>query len=103
MKALKRTLLIALFAAMSVIGYSQSGWTSGRYYAYQGQTTTQTQYKNVYNQWCNCWQTVRYCRQTNWYKEYRAGYVYYWGQNGWYSKWEEGYFWYYTWSAWYQC
>jgi|SRR6056297_2525583 len=103
MKALKRLLLVFSFTVISLISYSQSGWSTGRYYAYQGQSTTQYQYKTVYDYWCKCYKTVKYCRQLNWYQEYRSGYVYYWGPSGWYSQYREGYFWYCTWSGWYSC
>ena len=103
MKALKKSLLVLIFALVSTVGLSQSGWNTGKYYAYQGGTQTQYQYQNVWSNWCNCYQTVKYCRQLSWYKEYRSGYVYYWGSNGWYSQYKEGYYWYCNWTGWYVC
>lgn len=106
MRRLKNFLLVMSFLIMGITtSFSQSGYQTGRYYAYQGATTTQTDYRNVYNAWCNCWQTVKYCRQLSWYQEYREGYVYYWNYqtNSWYYKYESGYFWYCTWSGWYMC
>jgi len=96
MKKLFLTLLITLF---SFIGYGQSGWSTGRYYQYKGETWTQTTWS--YGQ--------RYCRTVKWHKTYRRGYVYRWVYDPhfstyrWVSKWYEGYSWYYIWSSWYYC
>lgn len=96
----KLALTIALVAGMAIGAQAQSGWQSGRYYAYKGGSDVvcgpvQTVYKsNGYVNWTEGWKT---CKKRNWYQEYRSGYVWYWGPNGWYQKFQEGYFWYFTW------
>ena len=110
MKLFKRVLatimLLAAFTfAVPSTATAQSGWSTGNYYAYEGQSWTDWKNEFVgYNQWG---QAVyqRYCRQTNWYREYRSGYYKTWNaQTGrWTSQWYEGYQWYCTWSAWYYC
>jgi len=103
MKTLKKSILILIFTLISTFNFSQSGWNSGNYYAYQGGTETQTSYNTVYDRFCRCYVNVTYCRQLSWYKEYRSGYVNYWGPNGWYTEYKEGYFWYCVWGNWYTC
>ncbi len=104
MKLLRNLLLTVIFTVGLAIGAeAQSGWSTGNYYAYQGESRIDYTYNNEYNFYCNCYVTVRYCRQLNWYQEYHSGYVYVWGPNGWYTQWQEGYFWYCTWTGWYVC
>lgn len=106
MKTLKKAILtLALLFGLAIGASAQSRYNTGRYYAYQGQSTTQTSYQNEYNAYCNCYVTVRYCRQLNWYQEWHSGYIYYWNSytGQWYSEWKQGTFWYCTWSGWYRC
>ncbi len=104
MKLLKKIMLtIALLLGLTIGAYAQSGWNTGEWYQYQGETWTE-------------WQTVitgydffgnplysRKCRQTTWYSESYSGYVYVWGPNGWYTQWYSGYAWKCYWSNWYWC
>lgn len=100
---MKRIILILLFALLSNIGISQSGWSAGNYYAYQGESVTQTSYQPMWNSYCLCYQNVLACRQLTWYQEYFEGYIYIWGPNGWYQEYRSGYYWYCYWSNWYIC
>ncbi len=103
MKIALSALPFMLFFLIVNSSYAQSGWNTGNYYAYQGNSTTETYFQNEFDYYCNCTVTVRYCRQLTWYQEYRSGYVNLWGPNGWYSEYQEGYAWYCTWSQWYRC
>lgn len=100
-----KKLLLTLFLLLGItIGsYSQSGWTSGNYYAYKGQNVTESSWATEYSIFCNCYVNVRYCRQSYWYQEYYSGYIYLWGPNGWYTEWKEGTYWYYSFGNWYLC
>lgn len=88
---------------------AQSGWSTNRWYAYQGESRIETAYQREWNPYYETYTNVRYCRQLNWHQEWYAGYVYYWQwdpyyrQYRWSSQWQEGYFWYCTWSGWYGC
>lgn len=106
MKLLKRLFItLTLSLLFTATTAAQSGWNSGSFYAYQGQSITETAFQNEYSPFCNCYVTVRYCRQLNWYQEYHSGYIYLWNYNTgqWYTEWKEGYYWYCTWSRWYAC
>lgn len=105
---MKRCLILLCLLLLIFSTNAQSGYSTGNWYAYQGQSTIETTYKSVWNDF-NGWQNVRYCRQLNWYQEWHAGYVYYWqwdsfhGQYRWKRQWKEGNYWYCTWSDWYVC
>lgn len=104
MNLFKKALLsIVLFLGLTFTSFSQSGWQSGYYYAYQGENWTEWRIVTVGYDYYGNPINQKQCRQTFWYKEYREGYVYYWGPNGWYKEWKSGYFWYYTWGNWYLC
>ena len=102
MKLFKKLLLtIAFVAGVTFAANAQSGWNTARYYAYSGGANVSCGYTYTVqktdgfgNYWVEGWQN---CRKMVWHKEYRSGYIYYWGNGGWYSEWKEGYSWYYNW------
>jgi len=101
---LKKFLLPLLFTICFVGNtIAQSGWQTGNWYQYQGQTWTEWQDVFVGYDFFGNAMYQRMCRNTTWYKEYRSGYVYLWGPSGWYTQWYEGYAWSCYWSNWYRC
>ena len=104
MNLVKKVLFsLALLLTISFTSTAQSGWRSGTYYAYQGQTWVDYSYRTVgFDQW-NRPIVRKMCRQNSWYQQQRSGYIYLWGNNGWYKEWRSGNFWYYKWSGWYYC
>ncbi|NRB52547.1 MAG: hypothetical protein HRU41_33105 [Saprospiraceae bacterium] len=107
-KTLALTFTFLMFLGIGT-GFSQSGWSTSRWYAKEGRSSVQTSYQKQWNAYYGRYVSVRYCRKLNWYREWHAGYIYYWrydnyyGRYQWAREWKEGYFWYCTWSGWYQC
>ncbi len=104
MKLFKKALLTLVFILGVTIGASaQSGWNTGQWYQYQGQSWTD--WKDVFVGYDGWGMPIyrRQCRNTVWYSEYYSGYTYVWGPNGWYTQWYSGYAWKCYWSNWYWC
>lgn len=100
---MKKLVLMFAFLTIVQISFSQN-WSVGQYYANRGEVWTewQNQFTGYYDYYGNpIYQ--RYCRQTQWYSEYRSGYYYVWNGYQWISQWYEGTQWYCTWSGWYAC
>jgi len=62
--------------------FTQSGWQTGNWYQYQGQSWTEWQDVFVGYDFFGYPMYQRMCRNTTWYKEYRTGYVNVWVQMG---------------------
>lgn len=101
---LKKILLsIAFILCLAGTTVAQRGWETNQWYQYQGQTWTEWQDVFAGYDFFGYPVYKRMCRQTTWYKEYRAGSTYVWGPSGWYTQWYEGYAWSCYWSNWYLC
>ena len=105
---MKKLIVILLFAIifMAENSYSQTSWSSEKWYAYKGNVWTEC--GNPYpkysrpDQWGRQFFLGYYkqCKTTVWHQEWREGYIYYWNaqQRYWYKRYEKGTFWYYTWN-----
>jgi hypothetical protein len=102
---MKKLILALVFSLVTIWAVAQSGWSSGQYYAYKGQTIEQcgNAYPK-YDAWGNWYGNFVSCRVLKWEQQQYSGYVYYWNSNTgqWYSQWQSGYSWYCWWSGWYE-
>lgn len=102
-KFLKKLLVVITISLLPLLSLSQSGWSSGQYYAYQGSAVEQCGYSYAkYDYWGNFIGYYKTCRILIWERKYYTGYIYYWGMDGWYAQWQEGYSWYCYWGPYYE-
>lgn len=102
---MKNIFLILAFSLLSLQSFSQSGWNSGEYYAYQGQTVEECGYVYPkYDYYGNFLGNYVSCRLLTWESTTYSGYINYWNYNtgSWYSEWRSGSYWYCYWSGWYE-
>ena len=91
-------LLVGLLLTFTTL--AQSGWQSGNYYSYRGQTVKDCGYTyagniSYYDGFGNPhYYIFRNCQILSWRQEYYSGYIYYWGPSGWYTQYQQGTFWY---------
>lgn len=96
----KLLLLITLLFTVTI--YSQTSWSSSRYYASRGArdlTVLNTWTQTYQDSWGN-WRTGTFqrVRERRWYQEWYSGHVWYWDAwRGWYWQQQSGTFWRWYW------
>jgi hypothetical protein len=99
---MKKFILALILSLSTLFTIAQSGWQSGNYYMYQGQTTEQCGSTYVLQDNWGYSYYYQDCRILRWETRQYSGYVYVWVNGYWTTQWYNGYTWYCYWSPWYR-